>query len=59
MCAQCAAIAATAVGTASGLRAWIRSRGAGRLTPVGLRVITIALLTIAVLVSGVGLGGSG
>jgi hypothetical protein len=59
MCVQCAATAAAAVGSASGVRAWLRARSGAWLTPARLRAITIGLLTLAVIVSGVGLGGSG
>jgi hypothetical protein len=59
MCMQCAATAAAAVGSASGVRAWLRSHAGDRLTPTRMRVITIGLLTAAVLVAGVGLGGTG
>lgn len=58
MCMQCMATAATAVGSASGIRAWLRSRGGSWLTPPRMRFITVALLALAVIVSGVGLGGS-
>jgi hypothetical protein len=59
MCVQCAATAAAAVGSASGVRAWLRSHAGDWLTPGRLRTITIGLLALAVVVSGVGLGGSG
>ncbi|MDX6581499.1 MAG: hypothetical protein QOI10_683 [Solirubrobacterales bacterium] len=56
---QCAATATVAVGSASGIRAWLRLHAGSWLTPVRLRAITIGLLTLAVVASGVGLGGSG
>ena len=59
MCMQCAASAATAVGAASGIRVWLASRGGALLTPRRMRFVTIALLTAAVVVSGLGLGGAG
>ena len=59
MCMQCAATASLAVGSASGIRAWLRGHAGGWLTPGRLRAITIGLLALAVIVSGVGLGGSG
>ncbi len=59
MCVQCAATAAVAVGSASGARAWLRAHAGDWLTAARLRAITIALLAMAVIVSGVGLGGSG
>lgn len=59
MCMQCAATAAAAVGTASGTRAWVRSHAGSWLTPGRMRMITIALLAVAVVAAGAGLGGSG
>jgi hypothetical protein len=56
---QCAATAAAAVGSATGIRAWIRGHGGAWLTPRRMRVITISLLVLAVAVSGLGLGGTG
>jgi hypothetical protein len=59
MCVQCAATAAVAVGSASGVRAWLRTHAGDWLTAPRLRAITIGLLALAVIVSGVGIGGSG
>lgn len=59
MCMQCAATATVAVGSASGIRAWLRGHGGAWLTPKRRRAITIGLLTLAVIVSGIGLGSSG
>jgi hypothetical protein len=59
MCMQCMATATVAVGSASGLRAWLRFHGGAWLTPGRMRAITIALLTVAVLGAGVGLNGTG
>jgi hypothetical protein len=59
MCVQCVGAAATAVGTASGLRAWLAARAGAWLTPKRLRIATISLLTLAVLGSSVALGGTG
>jgi hypothetical protein len=56
---QCAATASVAVGSASGVRAWLRGHAGAWLTPGRLKAITVVLLTLAVIVSGVGLGGSG
>ena len=56
---QCAAAAMATVGTASGLRAWLRLHGGAWLTPRGMRLITVGLLTLAVLASGIALGGTG
>jgi hypothetical protein len=59
MCMQCMATASVAVGSASGIRAWIRHRGGSWLTPGRMRAVTVALLTLAVLASGTVLGGTG
>jgi len=56
MCMQCAATAATAVGTASGLRAWARSAGGAWLTTRRLRALTAGLMSVAVLAAGIGFG---
>jgi hypothetical protein len=58
MCMQCLTTAAAAVGTASGLRAWLVER-VSWMTPRRTRMVTIALLTLAVVVSGLGFSGSG
>jgi hypothetical protein len=58
MCVQCMMGAATTVGAASGIRAWIGQRFGSVLTPQRLRLITIALFTIAVLASGLFVSGS-
>jgi hypothetical protein len=49
MCAQCMATAAAAVGGASGVRAWLASRGFAWLTPVRLKRITFVLSAGALL----------
>jgi hypothetical protein len=59
MCAQCMATAMAAVGTASGLRAFVASRRFSRLTPRHMRALTIALAIGAVIVSATLVGGSG
>ena len=59
MCMQCLATASVAVGSASGIRAWLHSHPGHWLTPARMRAITVGLLTLAVIVSGVGLGGTG
>jgi hypothetical protein len=48
----------TAMAGASGLRAWLQTRGWTLLTPRRLRRITIAAFAVATLVSTVGLSGS-
>ena len=57
MCAQ--ATAMTAVGAASGTRAYLGSRGYAWLTPKRLRAITILLAIGAVLASATLVSGSG
>ena len=52
MCMQCAATAAVAVGSASGLRAWVHARSPRWATPARMRVLTAGLLVVAVLVAG-------
>jgi hypothetical protein len=49
MCAQCMATAATAVGVASGARAYLGARRFSSLTPNRLKAITFALATGAIL----------
>jgi hypothetical protein len=51
--------AATTVSAASGIRAWLGQRFGSVLTPERLRLITIALFTVAVLASGLFVTGSG
>jgi hypothetical protein len=59
MCMQCMAGAVTAVGAASGARAYLGSRRFRWLTARRLRMITIALAVAAVVVSATLLGSSG
>jgi hypothetical protein len=59
MCAQCMAGAVTAVGAASGARAFLATRRYGWLTRARLKAITIGLAVAAVLASGTLLSGSG
>jgi hypothetical protein len=59
MCMQCMAGAMTAVGAASGTRAYLASRRFGWLTPRRLKAITIALAVAAVIASMTLLSGSG
>lgn len=59
MCIQCAATATVAVGSASGIRAWLKMHAGSWLTPARMKLVTIALLSLAVVASGIGLGGSG
>ncbi|HVW17676.1 MAG TPA: hypothetical protein VHB30_05460 [Solirubrobacteraceae bacterium] len=44
---------------ATGIRSWLRVHGGAWLTPRRMRLATGALLVLALLVSTVGLGGSG
>jgi hypothetical protein len=59
MCMQCMATAMTAVGAASGTRAYLGSRHFSWLTPRRLRAITIMLAVAAVIASATLVGGSG
>jgi hypothetical protein len=59
MCAQCMGTAMAAVGTASGLRAFVAARGFGWLTPRRLRALTFVLAFAAVLASATLVSGSG
>jgi hypothetical protein len=53
MCVQCWATAATAATGAAGVRSYAAARQPRWLTPQRLRLLTIALLSIAVLIAGV------
>jgi hypothetical protein len=53
MCVQCAATATVAIGSASGIRAWIRLRHGDRLGPRAMKWITAVLLTVGVLAAGI------
>jgi hypothetical protein len=59
MCVQCMASAMAAVGAASGTRAFIASRHFSWLTPRRLRLLTIVLLTAALLASAALVSGTG
>jgi hypothetical protein len=59
MCMQCMATAMTAVGAASGARAYLGSRRCAWLTPRRLRAITVLLAIAAVLASATLVSGSG
>ncbi|MEA2332217.1 MAG: hypothetical protein QOH58_2355 [Thermoleophilaceae bacterium] len=59
MCMQCMAGAMTAVGAASGARAYLGSRRSAWLTPARLRALTIALAVAALVASATLLSGSG
>jgi hypothetical protein len=59
MCVQCMMTAAASVSTASGIRVWLGNRAGPLLTPRRLRLITIALLALAILASGLFVSGSG
>jgi hypothetical protein len=58
MCAQCVMGAATAAAGATGIRAWLAARSFGWLTPLRLRVVTIFLITAALVAASVGLSGT-
>jgi hypothetical protein len=53
MCMQCMATAATTVGAASGIRAWLAYKRPAWITDRRLRIVTVALLTLAVLAAAV------
>jgi len=59
MCTQCMATAMTAVGAASGSRAYLASRHYAWLTAERLRALTIVLAIGAVLASATLVSGSG
>jgi hypothetical protein len=59
MCAQCMATAMTAVGVASGTRAYLGSRRFSWLTPRRLKAITFALAAGAIVASATLVSGSG
>jgi hypothetical protein len=59
MCAQCMTTAMAAVGTASGLRAFIAGRRISWLTPRRMRGLTLVLAAGAVIASATLVGGSG
>ena len=59
MCAQCMTTAMAAVGTASGVRAFVASRHFSWLTPRHMRRLTFALAAGAVIASATLVGGSG
>lgn len=58
MCMQCMAGAMTAVGAASGVRAYVGNRRFSWLTPTRMRRFTIALAIAAVAASATLLSGS-
>jgi hypothetical protein len=51
MCAQCMATAATAGATATGIRSWLAAKSPEWLSAARLRIVTIALIVLAVLAS--------
>jgi hypothetical protein len=58
MCAQCISTAAVTVAGATGLRAWLATRGWAWVTPRLMRWASAALLTVALVAAGA-LSGSG
>ncbi len=58
MCAQCMAGAMTAVGAASGVRAYVGYRRPSWLTPRRMRTFTIALVIVVLVASATLLSGS-
>ena len=59
MCMQCMASAMTAVGAASGTRAYLGGRHFSWLTPRRLRAVTVALAVAALVASATLVSGSG
>jgi hypothetical protein len=53
MCMQCMATATVAVGSASGIRAWVAAHQPRWMTPPRLKLLTAGLLLVALLASGV------
>lgn len=51
MCVQCMAGASVCVGSASGMRAWLATRGWSWLTPRAKKRMTVALMVAAVVAS--------
>ena len=58
MCTQCMVSAMTAVGAASGTRAYVASRHFSWLTPGRLRALTIVLAVAAIVASATLMSGS-
>jgi hypothetical protein len=58
MCVQCMVGAMTAVGAASGVRAYVASRGFRWMTPKRLKALTVALAVAALAVSATLVSGS-
>ena len=56
MCAQCVMGAATAAPGATGIRAWLATRGFAWLTPRRMRLATISLIPVGLLGASVGVG---
>lgn len=59
MCMQCMATAMTTGAAATGIRAWLATRGYAWLTPTRLRRATICLFAAALIASAVVISGSG
>jgi hypothetical protein len=59
MCAQCMVSAATAVASATGVRAWLAARDPHWLTPTRLRWVTRGLMVAAVVASATLVSGTG
>lgn len=56
MCVQCMGAAAAVVGSSAGIRAVLAARSPRWLTPRRLKLVTAALLTVAVAGSGITVG---
>lgn len=56
MCAQCMVAATTAGAAATGVRAWLATRGWAWLTPARLRRASAALIGLGIAAAAVGFG---
>jgi hypothetical protein len=55
MCMQCMTTAAVAVGSASGIRAWLAARSPSWLTPGRMKALTAGLIGVALVASSISL----
>ncbi len=56
MCVQCMGTAVVAVGSATGIRAYVAARRPRWMTPGRLKFATAALMSVAVIASGISVG---
>jgi hypothetical protein len=59
MCMQCMATAMTTGAAATGIRAWLATRGFSWMTPLRLQRVTICLFAAALIASALVFSGSG